>query len=380
MAYTKHSWVVGDKITSARLNNIETGIEANDTGKVAKTQTIATIDMQDNITKTELLGALNVADGSQVNIIEEVKVDGVALNIVEKSVDIDLSGKVDTALKTGSEVDYKVLSDNNYTDGEVTKLTNIEGGAQVNIIEEVAVNGVPLVPVAKSVDIVLPAYTIVESEATEGYAKSYNLTKDASIVGATINIPKDLVIESGVLSEVIEIDVPYIGAEVGDKYIDLTLNDTDETHIYIPVKDLVDTYAGDTTTVEVANHVISLSAAIQSKIAEIDNKIDAGTDLEVVAGNEVIITLTEGKTYEISVSDSYNSNDSTENHEVYGVFKFTLSSLPAEGTSYNIYSIRVINLHDSSYSYLSYTEDTGSYSLKFVGATEPVIYKIVQLD
>ena len=46
---------------------------------VKKTTTIAGVDLQDNITKTELLTALNVEDGAEVNIVESVKVNGSAL-------------------------------------------------------------------------------------------------------------------------------------------------------------------------------------------------------------------------------------------------------------------------------------------------------------
>ena len=46
---------------------------------VKKTTTIAGVDLQDNITKSELLTALNVEDGAEVNIIESVQVNGSAL-------------------------------------------------------------------------------------------------------------------------------------------------------------------------------------------------------------------------------------------------------------------------------------------------------------
>ena len=51
----------------------------DETEFVKKTTTIAGVDLQDNITKTELLTALNVADGAQVNVIESVQVNGSAL-------------------------------------------------------------------------------------------------------------------------------------------------------------------------------------------------------------------------------------------------------------------------------------------------------------
>ena len=46
---------------------------------VKKTTTIAGVDLQDNITASELRTALNVADGAQVNVVETVKVNGSAL-------------------------------------------------------------------------------------------------------------------------------------------------------------------------------------------------------------------------------------------------------------------------------------------------------------
>ena len=51
----------------------------DETEFVKKTTTIAGVDLQDNITASELRTALNVADGAQVNVVETVKVNGSAL-------------------------------------------------------------------------------------------------------------------------------------------------------------------------------------------------------------------------------------------------------------------------------------------------------------
>jgi hypothetical protein len=51
----------------------------DETEFVKKTTTIAGVDLQDNITKIELLSALNVEDGAEVNIVETVQVNGSAL-------------------------------------------------------------------------------------------------------------------------------------------------------------------------------------------------------------------------------------------------------------------------------------------------------------
>lgn len=65
----------------------------DETEFVKKTTTIAGVDLQDNITKTELLTALNVEDGAQVNVLEGVKLNGNALTVdANKAVDIVLDG------------------------------------------------------------------------------------------------------------------------------------------------------------------------------------------------------------------------------------------------------------------------------------------------
>ena len=105
-------------------------------------------------------------------------------------------------------------------------------------------------------DIDIPEYTIVEGEAGAGHVKTYSLQKDGVTVGASINIPKDLVVASGTVRVVDAVDVPYEGAQIGDKYIDLALNDAAEDHIYIPVKDLVDVYtAGAGITISDADEI-----------------------------------------------------------------------------------------------------------------------------
>lgn len=93
--------------------------------------------------RTKLAG---IESGAQVNIIESVQVDGSALSVANKTVNISLSGKVD-------KVTGKQLSTEDYTTAEKTKLGGISEGAQVNVIETVKVDGVALTPTSKAVDI-----------------------------------------------------------------------------------------------------------------------------------------------------------------------------------------------------------------------------------
>lgn len=60
-----------------------------------------------------------------------------------------LAGKVDT-------VSGKGLSTEDYTTAEQTKLSGIATGAQVNVIEEITVNGTAVTPSSKSVALTIP--------------------------------------------------------------------------------------------------------------------------------------------------------------------------------------------------------------------------------
>lgn len=87
----------------------------------------------------------------------------------------------------------------------------------------------------------IPEYSIEKvAEAEEGFAATYKLKKtegeNVTYAGDVINIPKDLVLQGGDMKSVETEGEPYDGAVVGDPYIDLVLNDPDNTHIYIPVK------------------------------------------------------------------------------------------------------------------------------------------------
>lgn len=98
-------------------------------------------------------------------------------------------------------------------------------------------------------EVTVPEYTIVKlSTATEGYLASYQLQKDNVGVGAVINIPKDYLVKSAEVKTSIGVG-DASGLPAGTKYIDFTINTYDSatgsgttSHIYLNVKELVDTY------------------------------------------------------------------------------------------------------------------------------------------
>lgn len=153
-------------------------------------------------------------------------------------------------------------------------ITDVEGGGKSIGVAISAEAGNVLVKkddglyVDASGSIDVPEYAI-EKQATaeDGYAASYKLKKtvgeESSYVGATINIPKDMVLESATLETVTEENVPYLGAVIGDPYIHMVFNDASASAINVPVKGLVDTYtAGD--GIEIVDNAISVKIATEA--------------------------------------------------------------------------------------------------------------------
>lgn len=103
--YDGKNWVeLGDEGIYLTTANAETYY-------VKKTTTIAGLDLQNNISKTDLLNALNVADGAQENVLDGVKVNGTPLTITDKKVDITVAtGEANGTIKVnGADVAVKGL-------------------------------------------------------------------------------------------------------------------------------------------------------------------------------------------------------------------------------------------------------------------------------
>jgi len=150
-------------------------------------------------------------------------------------------------------------------------------------------------------EVTVPEYTIErQAESTDDYSAVYWLKKTldgtSTYVGDPINIPKDLVVESGELKTVEVDDEPYIGARVWDRYIDLVLNDSDETNIYIPVNDLVDVYTA-------GNGIVIDNGEIGIKI---DN--DGANGLSVGTNGLALAEATESVAGALSATDKQYIN------------------------------------------------------------------------
>ncbi len=157
-------------------------------------------------------------------------------------------------------------------DGTI-KLSDTAGGKSIGVAVSsekgnalVAVGDGLFVPVAKEIEI--PEYSIEKQDvADEGFSASYKLKKiingEVSYVGDTINIAKDMVLQSASMKIVEKDNAPYSGAVIGDPYIEMVFNDEKSSTLYIPMAGLVDSYtAGE--FIEIVNGKISVKIADDS--------------------------------------------------------------------------------------------------------------------
>lgn len=191
---------------------------------------------------------------AQANVIEKIKVNGVEQNITDKAVDIAVPTKV-----SDLDNDSGYLTEHQDISGKADKATTLEGygitdAYTADEVDE-AVQGAK--DFAQGLVDALPEqtdYTVsIEEDTTDStVAKRYIFKQLGEEIGR-IDLAKELVVTSGSVKAVVEADVPYTGAAVGDKYIELVIANQDAP-IYVPAKDLVDIYtaAANATEVQVA--------------------------------------------------------------------------------------------------------------------------------
>jgi hypothetical protein len=165
---------------------------------------------------------------------------------------IELKKLIAAAGKANLEpVDASVIM----VDGKIgVQLSKIEGNGL-----ELKADGLYAV---KAEPIVIPEYALEkQAEPTIGSVATYKLKKtvgeEVTYVGDAIELGKEIMLQGGSLEVVTEDGKPYAEAKVGDKYLDLVLNDEASSHIYVPVNGLVDNVKGG-RGVEVVDNTISI--------------------------------------------------------------------------------------------------------------------------
>lgn len=147
--------------------------------------------------------------------------------------------------------------------GTVVPIRNLENGILADITTGsnnhklktmyVSVNGAGGLATTSYVDtkvsaVKVPAYTLTKSTSTD-YAAVYHLQKDGANVGEAINIPKDMVVESGKVVWGSYSDgtfTPATDKKNATPYVELTLANSTANKIYIAVADLVNEHKAGT--------------------------------------------------------------------------------------------------------------------------------------
>lgn len=227
--------------------------------------------------------------------------------------------------------------------GSVTPIRNLENG----ILADIATgsDSHKIKPVYVSVDSVgglattsyvdtkvgavkVPAYTLTKSTSTD-YAAVYHLQKDGANVGEAINIPKDMVVESGKVVWGSYTDgtfTPATDKKDATPYVELTLANSTANKIYIAVADLVNEHKAGTgisitnntdgtRTIGITNDLgTAINAGVKTFSAETNtlkgnNTVGSVDVLKAVDG--VIISADTDNTPVIGITQEYRTKIDT---------------------------------------------------------------------
>lgn len=249
----------------AELDKIADGDVAKWNNKVDK------VDGKSLILDTEIARLAGMSDGAnkvEASTNGKIKIDGVDTTVYthpEKHTIAEVDGLQDALDGKQAAGNYSVeghkhvkadITDFAHTHiaSEITDLdatikaydyaTKTELGTAVQGAKDYAKDLVDAIPAQTDYTV-----TITENTDDENVAKTYVFTQNNKEIG-TIKLAKELVVTSGAVKEVTEADVPYAGAKVEDKYIELVIANQDAP-IYVPAKDLVDIYTAKDGAAEV---------------------------------------------------------------------------------------------------------------------------------
>ena len=161
-------------------------------------------------------------------------------------------------------------------------------------------------------DVTHPEYSVVADKNPGSFSAVYHLTKDGANVGAAINIPKDMVVESGTVETKAEAGA---WGEAGT-YLHLVLANADEDNIYINVGELIEyvtsgSKVGDQIVIDVsADHKVTatltdgsvtlaqLHADVQSAIGKAHSHTNKAELDKIVTGDKAKWDAAEQKAHE----------------------------------------------------------------------------------
>ena len=183
-------------------------------------------------------------------------------------------------------------------------------------------------------EVTIPEYSIKKLDAaTEGMSASYQLTKDGAVVGAVIDIPKDMVVKSGSVQTFAAGELPAGVTEAGT-YIVLVLANATSDKLYIKVDDLIEyvtsgSAEGDMVFINIdpKTHKVTatitdgtvteakLHADVKSKLAKAVSavqEIKAGTANGTIAVDGAEVAVTGLKSAAYTESTAYDAAGTAE--------------------------------------------------------------------
>lgn len=224
-------------------------------------------------------------NGYQANVIETVKLNGIALSVTSKAVDVTVPTKVsdltnDTGYITGITYNM-VITALGFTPYSASN----PSGYQANVIETVKVNGTALTVTSKAVDVPVPTKT---SDLTNdsGFLTSISSSMVVSALGYTPVNPTSLatVATSGQYSDlsgkptIPTVNNPTITFMQGSTLVaTMTLNQSGNQTItfaaggsgaFTPDGTTITTVNGEAKTIAVKNHNTAVGALAQIKLWE----------------------------------------------------------------------------------------------------------------
>lgn len=227
-----------------------------------------------DFTSAEKTKLANVASGAQVNVLEGIQKNGTNVTITNKIANISVPTKLSDLTNDGnfvSDASY-VHTDNNYTTTEKNKLSGIDTGAQVNVLEGIQKNGTNVTITNKIANIIVP------TKLTD-LTNDDNFVSDASYVHTDNNYTTA---EKNKLSGIAS------GAEVNK--IDLIkVNGTSQTITSKAVDIAVPTKTSDITNdsgfITIAD--VPEGAAASSTTPKMDGTAAVGTEVAFARGDHV---------------------------------------------------------------------------------------------
>lgn len=188
---------------------------------------------------------------------------------------------------------------------------------------------------------------------------SYIVKQNGVKVGNTINIPKDFLVKSGAVYTVGATGAKTAvqlgeGYETGDKYIDFVINskedDDTDAHMYINVKDLMDTYTAG-TGLTLSNGKFRVNYGTTANTVAEGNHVHYNLAITAnVSADDDLDTYTTMGWYRCA--DIWNINitnaPTTENSDLIHNYKFFMLDVEKNGSS-NVWTQTLYTLPDSTY-------------------------------